>query len=114
MDYLNATHARLMNPLSDTCLFLFGASISIVLDYNLQTLYKYMIETQERNRDRVLLFLGILQLLLISIVIETSNSIFKKLGLFTLGLLGFQTLYMKELYDVNLGTKKSKPQPIQT
>lgn len=95
MNTINTKNASAMNPLtvlSDTCMFCLGSCIGIVLNYFFEN---YVLTYQIEKRMHIF-SIGILQIMMNALVIHVVRLKLENMGLFTLGLLTFQSLIVKK------------------
>lgn len=90
---------------SETCLFLIGCIIGIILDYCILFIHKTV---NILNRTDILIVMGLIQLLINAMVIiyfknyiSNLNGGKAGLGFFTMGLLSPQSLLIKKIYKTN-------------
>lgn len=87
------------NAISDTCMFFFGMCIGIAFNY----IFDSYNATTSRDRDSArstcgpYFIIGIIQILLNALVIRHIRNKMSNIGLFTLGLLSFQSLVIKKI-----------------
>lgn len=73
--------------ISDTCMFILGACFSVVLDY-IFSRYK---------QHHEIIVMGLVQIICNAYIIKYVNNKVQNIGLFTLGILTFQSLLVKKL-----------------
>lgn len=99
MSFKTNKNSYTKSAISDTCLFVVGAIIGIIIDINIESIHKYI--TNFLSDTNNLICIGLLQLLINAMVIQFFREQFPKMGFFTMGLLSYQSLYIKKLYAKN-------------
>ena len=85
------------DSVSETCLFLIGLLIGIVLDFNILYTYKY-IDNKFTSTTNIII-IGLLQLMLNAMIIQYINKYLNVNSSFlVMGLLSPQTFIVKKLY----------------
>ncbi len=81
---------------SDTCMFFFGTCIGVVVNF----MFSECITFFQLSEKHHFFTLGMLQILLISFIIQFIQGRVNSIGLFTLGLLTTQSLVIKKCYKL--------------
>lgn len=86
------------NAFKDTCMFIFGLWLGIILNYLFRYL-DFLIQNSSIHNQFGYFIIGIIQILGISLIIQTlTTNISKNIGLFVLGILTPQILLIKKCF----------------
>jgi len=77
--------------ISDTCMFFFGMCLGIIYDY----IFQYIILQFHPDERHHHIFIGSIQIMLNALTIRYIRDCVQEVGLFTLGLITFQSLIIK-------------------